>query len=161
MAWMSYSLVCTLHYLIIVVRMYLKVLNVWQCVSGIYCRVCMSTFKSILSLILYAIYQLCLFQPTYLLYWFQGYLYIIIKSRKWMINDCLGLGHGIRICAICLVMFLQSIPWMQMTGDTTSESWYQPSSPCRSGFRFWLLQFFGIIPIKDNTTRSFESIYLW
>ena len=31
---------------------------------------------------------------------------IIIKSEAWPIYHCLGLGHGIMVCAVCLFIFL-------------------------------------------------------
>ena len=33
-------------------------------------------------------------------------LIIIIKSEVWTITHCLGLGHGIMVCAVCLSIFL-------------------------------------------------------
>ena len=34
------------------------------------------------------------------------YLIIIIKSKVWIVNHCLGLGHETMVCAVCLNMFL-------------------------------------------------------
>ena len=34
------------------------------------------------------------------------YLIIIIKPEVWITNHCLGLGHEIMVCAVCLTMFL-------------------------------------------------------
>ena len=38
------------------------------------------------------------------------YLIIIIKPEVWIINHCLGLGHETMVCAVCLSMFLSSLP---------------------------------------------------
>ena len=62
-AWWSYMVICTLHYLIIILmQTYLKVLN---CLSDfIFCLECLSKIRSILSMIFHAIYGAVCIQLT-------------------------------------------------------------------------------------------------
>ena len=38
-------------------------------------------------------------------------LIIITTSEVWTITHCLGLGHAIMVCAVCLSIFLKNVDW--------------------------------------------------
>ena len=105
----SYSFVCTVHYLIIImVQTYLKALFLKNACQ-IYFVECVSKIKHILSAIHYTIcgavcFQFihfsCDWENIYTLYTF------IIKSEVWTITHCLGLGHETMVSAVCLSIFL-------------------------------------------------------
>ena len=110
MALWSYSFVCTLYCLIIIImQTYLKVLNFWNV-----CRVqsveCVSKLKSIPSFVLYM--GLCVFSlPIYLMIIMRIrvlYLIVIIKWEVCPICRCLRLGHETMVCPLCLSIFLCS-----------------------------------------------------
>ena len=112
MACRSYSFVCTLHHLIIIiVQTYLQTLNLWN-VCQIYFVECVSKIEHILVVIHYSIYGAVCFQFTQ--FPRDGWenillcLVIIIKSEVWTIIHCLGLGHETMVCAVCLFIFLFS-----------------------------------------------------
>ena len=96
MARRSYSFVCTLHHLIIIiVQTYLQTLNLNVC--QIYFVKCVSKIEHILLVIHYSIYGAVYFQFTQ--FPRDGWdnillcLIIIIKSEVLTIIHCLGLGH--------------------------------------------------------------------
>ena len=106
----SYSLVCRVHHLIIiVVQTYLKTLNLSNSchiyLSSVWVR--LSIFSQ-LSIIQYV--GLCVFSlPISLVMIDKIYilcLIIIVKSEVWTITHCLGLGHETMVCAVCLSIFL-------------------------------------------------------
>ena len=111
MACRSYSFVCTLHHLIIIiVPTYLWTLNLWN-VCQIYFVECVSKIEHILLVIYYSIYGAVCFQFTQSPR--DGWenillcLIIIMKSEVWTIIHCLGLGHETMVCAVCLfILFL-------------------------------------------------------
>ena len=67
MARWSYSCVCTLHYLIIILRTYLKVLDFWK-PCQIHSVQCVSKIKTILSIIFQAMYRAVCIQLTHFSY---------------------------------------------------------------------------------------------
>ena len=73
----------------------------------------MSKIKHILSVIHYIICGAVCFQFTHFLVMIERIyilcLIIIIKSDKWTITHCLGLGHETLVCAVCLSIFLWCI----------------------------------------------------
>ena len=106
----SYSFVCTLHHLIIIiVQTYLKTLNL-QNACQIYFVECVSKIRHILSVIHYTIRGAVCFQFTHFLVMIERIyiicLIIIIKSEVWTITHCLGLGHETMVCAACLFCIL-------------------------------------------------------
>ena len=94
----SYSFVCTVHQLIIIiVQTYLETLNLYKMpvryiLSSVWVR--LGIFSQ-LSIIQYV--GLCAFSLP------------IIKSEIWTITHCLGLGHETMVCAVCLSIFLWCI----------------------------------------------------
>ena len=92
----SYSFVCTVHHLIIIIVQTLS--SVWVRLSifsplSIIQYVRLYVFSLPISLVMIArIYILCLI--------------IIIKSEVWTITHCLGLGHETMVSAVCLFIFL-------------------------------------------------------
>ena len=107
LAWRSYSFICTLHHLIIIiVQTYLKTLNLWNACQ-IYCE-CVSKIKHILSVIHFTTCRAVCFQFTHSPYdgWENIYIpCLIIKSKVWTITRCLGLGHETILCPVCLSIF--------------------------------------------------------
>ena len=109
----SYSFVCTVHHLIIIiVQTYLKALNLWNAcqiyLSSVWVRLSIFSPLSIIQYVgLYVfslrislvmikrIYKLCLI--------------IIIKSEVRTITHCLGLGHETMVSAVCLSIFLWAL----------------------------------------------------
>ena len=113
MACRSYSFLCTLHHLIIIiVQTYLQTLNLWN-VCQIYFIECVSKIEHILLVISYSIYGAVCFQFTQ--FPRDGWenillcLIIIIKSEVWTIIHWLGLGLETMVCAVCLFIFLGSV----------------------------------------------------
>ena len=110
MAWWSYTVICTIHYLIIIImQTCLKLLNCLNA-SKIYpvSRMCLRLGKfSQLSLMQYI--GLCgLSLPISLMMIVRIHvldLIIIIESEVWPIWHCLGLGHEKMVCAVCLYIF--------------------------------------------------------
>ena len=108
----SYSFVCTLHHLIIIIVQILSEdIELKKCLSDITCRVC--KIKHIPSVIHYTICGAVYFQFTHFLCddWENIYLLcliIIIKSEVWTLTHCLGLGHKTMVCAVCLSILLFS-----------------------------------------------------
>ena len=106
----SYSFVCILRYLIIIIIMktYLKVLNLWNA-----CKVhsvqCVSMIRSVFSVIFHATYMTVCIQLTHLSYDdcenLCTYFIIVIKSEEWPICHCVGLGHEKMVCPVCLFIF--------------------------------------------------------
>ena len=79
--------------------------------SDKFCRVCKIEIEHILSVIHYTIYgAVCLSVYASPLWWSREYMLcliiIIIKSKVWTITHCLGIGHEIMVCAVCLFIFL-------------------------------------------------------
>ena len=99
--WWSYSFVCTLHYLIIIiVKTLSEGIDLLKCLSGTVCSiVCLrlSQFSGQLYFMQYI--GLCVFSLFYLI--------IIIKSEEWSICYCLGLGHekkGVRCISFYILI---------------------------------------------------------
>ena len=116
LAYRSYSFVCPLHHLIIIIVQTLSEdIELKKCLSDIICRVCvrLSIFSQ-LSIIQYV--GLCVFSlPISFVMIERIYilcLIIIIKSEVWTITHCLGLGHEIMVCAVCLSIFLWNLTWV-------------------------------------------------
>ena len=109
LSWRSYSFVCTLHHLIIIiVQTYLKTLNLPNACQ-IYFVECVSKIRHIPSVIHYTIRAAVCFQFTHFLVMIERIyilcLVIIIKSEVWTITHCLGLGDETMVCAVCLFVF--------------------------------------------------------
>ena len=105
----SYSFVCTIHHLIIIiVQIYLKALNLWNACQ-IYFVECVSKIKYVLSVIHYTICGAVCFQFTHFSCddWDDWVLclIIIIKSEVWTITNFFGLGHETMVSAVCLSIF--------------------------------------------------------
>ena len=115
----SYSFVCTVHHLIIIiVQNNLKTLNL-ENACQIYFVECvrLGTFSQltiIQSIIQYV--GLCVFSlPTPLVMIERIYIYIYIYTLSYYhhqigsmnITHCLGLGHETMVCAVCLSIFLK------------------------------------------------------
>ena len=121
MACRSYSFVCTLNHLfIIIVQTYLQTLNLWN-VGQIYFVECVNKIEHILLVIHYSIYGAVCFQFTQ--FPRDGWenillclIIIIIKSEVWTSIHCLRLGHETMVCAICLFIFLSYIDWNRIGG---------------------------------------------
>ena len=97
----SYSFVYTLHYLItITIQTYMKE-HITVC--QVYSVECVSKIKSILFIIFYAVYGLCVFSLPIPLWWMWEYM---LPTDMWIIRHRLGSGHEAMICAGCLAMFL-------------------------------------------------------
>ena len=112
LSWRSYSFVCTLHHLIIIiVQTYLKTLNLYNACQ-IYFVECVIKIMHILSVIHYTIRGVVCFQFTHFLVMIERIyilcVIIIIKSEVWNITHCLGLGHETMVCAVCLFVFLHT-----------------------------------------------------
>ena len=107
----SYSFVCTLHHLIIIIRQtYLKTLNL-QNACQIYFVKCVSTINHIFSGIHYTINGAVCFQFTHFPcddIWriHAKCLIIITKPDVWIIFQCLWLGHETMVRAVCFSIFL-------------------------------------------------------
>ena len=95
----SYSLVCTLHYRIIII-MYLKVLNFWN-TCQVHSVEIVSNIRPIIS-----INSLVMVLGIRVLY-----LIIIIKSEVWTICHCLGLSHETMACAVFLCSYDDVMAW--------------------------------------------------
>ena len=105
----SYSFVCTVHHLIIIiVQTYLKALNIkclWRYIlSGVWVRLSIFSPLSIIQYVMLYVFSLpislVMIERIYILC-----LIIIIKVRT--IPHCLGLGHETMVSAVCLSIFLQ------------------------------------------------------
>ena len=90
-----------------------------KCWSSTTCQVCVCVFKikSILAIIFHAIHGLHAFSlPISLMMIVRicvPYLIITIKSEVWSICNCLWCGHETMVCAVCLSIFLKSLPlWL-------------------------------------------------
>ena len=100
----SYSFVCTVHHLIIIiVQTYLKALNLENAcqIDFVEC-VRFSIFSQLSSIRYVGLYVFSL--PIYLVMIEIMYilcLIIIIESEVWTITHCLGLGHGTMVSAVC------------------------------------------------------------
>ena len=110
----SYSFVCTVHHLIIII---VKALNLWNACQRYFVQ-CVSKIKHILSIIHYTKYgAVCFHSPISLVMIERIYilcLIIIIKSEVWTITHCLRSGHETMLSTVCLSIFL----WIKMTlGD--------------------------------------------
>ena len=79
----SYSFVCTVHHLIIIiVQTYLKPLNLWN-VCQIYFVECVSKNKHILSVIHHTICEaVCFSVYPFLLWWLREYIYFVLISSS-------------------------------------------------------------------------------
>ena len=95
-----------------------------KCLSDIFRRVC--KMRYILSVIHYTIRGAVCFQFTHFIVMIEK-IYILclifnIKSEVWTITQCLGLGHETMVCAVCLFVFLQVIPFLiSFAWQTTSH----------------------------------------
>ena len=108
-AYRSYSFVCTVHHLIIIiVQTYLKALKLYN--IYVFCRVCEQDEAYSLRFPLYNKWGCIFFSlPISLVMIERIYilcLIIIIKSEVWTITHCLGLGHETMVSAVCLSIFL-------------------------------------------------------
>ena len=106
---LSYSFVCTLHHLIIIiVQTYLQTLNLWNVCQIYFCE-CVSKIEHILLVIHYSLFGAVCFQFTQFHRDGGGNillcLIIIINSEVWTIIQCLGLDHETMVCAVCLYIF--------------------------------------------------------
>ena len=112
MACRSNSYVCILHHLIIIMLTYLNALDISN-VSQIYFVECGCRIKSVLLIIFMHYMGLCVFSLSISLVMIVKicvlYLIIIIKMEIWMIYHCLGLGHEIMLCSLCLALLLSSL----------------------------------------------------
>ena len=106
----SYSFVCTLHHLIIIiVQTHLKTLNyktpVRYILSSVSIRLRIFSPLSIIQYVGLYVFSLpmslVMIEIIYILC-----LIIIIKSEVWTITHCLGLGHETIVPAVCLSIFL-------------------------------------------------------
>ena len=81
LSWTSYSFVCTLHHLIIIiVQTYLKTLNLWN-VCQIYFVECVSKIRHILCYPLYNTWG-CMFSVYPFPLWLREYIYFILLSSS-------------------------------------------------------------------------------
>ena len=128
----SYSLVCALyHVIIIILQTYLNTLNLLNA-SQIYFVECVSNIKHILSVIHHTIYGAVCFQfSVFPWWWLREYIYIymyilcliiITISEVWTIIHCVGLGHETKVCAVWLSIFLYIHPYTSFTAQSTFES---------------------------------------
>ena len=124
LSWRSYSFVCTLHHLIIIiviiVQTHLKTLNLKNACQ-IYFVECVYTIRHILSVIHCTIRGIVCFQFTHFLVMIER-IYtlchiIIIKSEVWTITYCLGLDHETMVCAVYLFVFLYMINHVELPLD--------------------------------------------
>ena len=104
----SYSFVCTLqHLIIIIVQTLSEAIELIKCLSAIICRVC--KIKHILSVIHYTVFGAVCFQFTNFLRddW-ENILFCHhqIGSMNWTFTHCLRLGHETMVWAVCLSIFL-------------------------------------------------------
>ena len=105
----SYSFVCTVHHLIIIIvqsniwRHWTYKMPVRYILSSMWVR--LSIFSP-LSIIQYV--GLCVFSLPIPLWWLREYTYFVISSSSevWTITHCLGSGHETMVCAVCLSIFL-------------------------------------------------------
>ena len=120
LSWRSYSFVCTLHHLIIIiVQTYVKTLNLPNACQ-IYFVECVSKIRHIPSIIHYTVRGAVCFQFTHFVVMIERIyilcLVIIIKSEVWTITHCLGLGRETMVCAVCLfVFFLNKDNYLHMS----------------------------------------------
>ena len=115
----SYSFVCTLHHLIIIIvqTLYDDIVLINAC--QIKFVECVSTIEHIILVIHYTICGAVCFQFTHFLRddWenIHTLSIIIIKSEVLTITHCLGLGHETMVCAVCPSVFL----WLIIKSTTT------------------------------------------
>ena len=113
MACRSYSFVCALHHLIIIiVQTYLLTLNLWN-FCQLYFVECVSKIEHILLVIHYSRYGAVCFQFTQFPRdgWENILLCLIIinKSDVWTIIHCLGECHVTMVCAVCLYILMDKM----------------------------------------------------
>ena len=105
----SYSFVCTVHHLIIIiVQTYLKALNLLNACQ-IYFVQCVSKIKHILSVIHYTLCGAVCFQFTdFSCHDWENIYFVLLSlsSEVWTITHCLGLGHETMVSEVCLSIFL-------------------------------------------------------
>ena len=75
-----------------------------KCQSDIFCRVC--KIKHIFSVFHHTIYEAVCFQFTHFPCDDWENIIIIIKSEVWTIVHCLGFGHEIMVCTVCLYILM-------------------------------------------------------
>ena len=100
----SYSFVCTLHHLIIIIVQTLsEEIELIECLSDMICRVWvrLSIFFQLFNI---QYVGLCVFGLPISFMMIERI--IIIKSEVWTIAHCLGLGHETMVCAVCLSILL-------------------------------------------------------
>ena len=127
MARWSYSFVCTLYYLIIIImQTYLLVLHSWI-TRQMHSIECVFKIKSFLSIICHAVMQymgLCVFglpiSLTMIVRISLLYLNIIIKSEVWHICHGLWYDHETMLCAVYL-LFLN---WKNWSYTAICERYY-------------------------------------
>ena len=112
----SYSFVCTVHHLIIIiVQTYLNEtykMPVRYILSSVWVRLSIFSPLSIIQYVGLYVFSL----PIYLVMIQRIYilcLIIIIKSEVWTNTHCLGLGHETMVSAVCLFIFLWPIFYNQ------------------------------------------------
>ena len=110
----TYSFVCTIHHLIIIiVQTYLKALNlkkmpVRYTLSSVWVR--LGRFSPLTNIQYVGLYffslsiSLVMIERIYILC-----IIIIIKSEVWTITHCLGLGHETIVFAVCISIFFKVI----------------------------------------------------
>ena len=109
----SYSFVCTVHHLIIIImQTYLKALTykmpVRYILSSVWVRLSIFSPLSIIQYVGLYVFSL----PISLVMIERIYtlcLIIIIKSEVWTITHCLGLGHETMVSTVCLSIFFQNV----------------------------------------------------
>ena len=105
----SYSFVCTVHHLIIIVQIYLKALNLLNACQTYFVE-CVSEIKHILAAIHFTRCVAVCFQFTHFFCDDRDYIYTLFYHHHqivvWTTTHCLGLGHETMVSAVCLSIFL-------------------------------------------------------
>ena len=73
---------------------------------------------------------------------FVFYFIIIIKKGMWIINHCLGFGHEIMVCVVCLAMFLA-----QRSTQFMGKTWM--------ALVLWNRAFVSLFPFKYHAVTPF------
>ena len=111
----SYSFVCTLHHLIIIIVQTEDIELIWRYwtykmpvrynLSSVWVRLSIFSQLSVTQYVGLCVFSLpisfVMIERIYI-----PYLIIIIKSEVWTITHCLGLGHETMVWAVCLCIFL-------------------------------------------------------
>ena len=111
MSWWSYTVICTLPYIIIVImQTYLKVIELLKCLSYIFSSVCLRVglFSQLYPCNIWVcVYSACPYLMMVLRIPALDRI-MIIKSEVWPICHCLGLDNVTMACAVCLSIFLHT-----------------------------------------------------